>query len=106
MITKEEELKEEYEKFIQTKEGKAWINYWQKIIGSDTGGDFGNYLYDFYPEMISQEWNIMKKTKIISAFPACGKTYAFENLTRMDVKSQTVTVVNLVGWMLLTKYMK
>ena len=53
MITKEEELKEEYEKFIQTKEGKAWINYWQKIIGSDTGGDFGNYLYDFYPEMIS-----------------------------------------------------
>ena len=23
----------------------------------------------------------MKKTKIISAFPACGKTYAFEKLS-------------------------
>ena len=49
----EKELKEEYEKFILTKEGKEWINHWQKIIGSDTGGDFGDYLYDFYPEMIS-----------------------------------------------------
>ena len=37
MITKEKELKEKYEKFIQTKEGKAWINHWQKIVGSDTG---------------------------------------------------------------------
>lgn len=48
----------------------------------------------------------MKKTKIISAFPACGKTYAFEKLKRMDMKFSTVTVVNLVGWMLLIKYMK
>lgn len=53
MTTEEKELKEEYEKFIQTKEGKEWINHWQKIIGSDNGGDFGDYLYDFYPEMIS-----------------------------------------------------
>ena len=53
MTTKEKELKEEYEKFILTKEGKEWINHWQKIIGSDTGGDFGGYLYDFYPEMSS-----------------------------------------------------
>lgn len=52
MTTKEKELKEEYEKFILTK-GKEWINHWQKIIGSDTGRDFGDYLYDFYPEMIS-----------------------------------------------------
>ena len=49
MTTKEKELKEEYEKFILTKEGKEWINHWQKI----TGGEFGDYLYDFYPEMIS-----------------------------------------------------
>lgn len=53
MTTEEKELKEKYEKFIQTKEGKEWINHWQKIIGSDTGGDFGDYLYDYYPEMIS-----------------------------------------------------
>lgn len=53
MTTKEKELKEEYEKFIRTKEGKEWINHWQKIIDSDNGGDFGDYLYDFYPEMIS-----------------------------------------------------
>ena len=53
MTTKEKELKEEYEKFILTKEGKEWINHWQKIIGSDTGGEFGDYLYDFYPEVIS-----------------------------------------------------
>lgn len=51
MTTKEKELKEEYEKFILTKEGKERINHWQKIIGSDTGGR--DYLYDFYPEMIS-----------------------------------------------------
>lgn len=53
MTTEEKELKEKYEKFIQTKEGKEWINHWQKIIGSDTGGDFGDYLYDFYSEMVS-----------------------------------------------------
>lgn len=53
MTTEEKELKEKYEKFIQTKEGKEWIKHWQKIIGSDAGGDFGDYLYDFYSEMIS-----------------------------------------------------
>lgn len=47
MTTKGKELKEEYEKFIQTKEGKEWINRWQKIIR------LWRYLYDFYPEMIS-----------------------------------------------------
>ena len=63
MTTKEKELKEEYEKFILTKEGKEWINHWQKIIGSDTGGDFGDYLYDFYHEMISQEGEYYEENK-------------------------------------------
>lgn len=53
MTIKEKELKEKYEKFIQTKEGKEWVSHWQKITGSDISGDFGDYLYDFYPEMIS-----------------------------------------------------
>ena len=32
---------------------------------------------DFYD---GEESKVLKKTKIISAFPACGKTYAFEKL--------------------------
>ena len=47
-----EVLRPEYEHFIQTERGKKWKHFWQSQIGSDIGGDFGDYLYDFYPEML------------------------------------------------------
>lgn len=53
---KEEELKEEYNKFIVTKEGKEWKDNWRKRVGDDVKlddiGDIGDFLYDFYPEML------------------------------------------------------
>ena len=49
---REEELKVEYENFLKTKEGQEWKEHWKNEIGSDSCGDFGNYLYDFYPEML------------------------------------------------------
>ena len=36
--------------------------------------------------MSLKENNIMKQTKIISAFPACGKTYAFKKLNEKGYK--------------------
>ena len=52
-ICKEREaLKPKYEQFIQTKEGKAWKRFWQTKVGTQNDGDFGDYLYDFYPEML------------------------------------------------------
>lgn len=47
-----EALRPEYEQFIQTEEGKKWKEFWQKEMGSDSCGNFGDYLYDFYPEML------------------------------------------------------
>lgn len=47
-----EALRPEYEHFIQTERGKEWKHFWQSQINSDIGGDFGDYLYDFYPEML------------------------------------------------------
>lgn len=47
-----EVLRPEYKHFIQTEKGKEWEHFWQSQIGSDIGGDFGDYLYDFYPEML------------------------------------------------------
>lgn len=47
-----EALRPEYEHFIQTERGKDWKHFWQSQIGSDIGGDFGDYLYNFYPEML------------------------------------------------------
>ena len=49
---REEELKVEYENFLNTKEGQEWKEHWKNEIGSDSCGDFGDYLYDFYPEML------------------------------------------------------
>lgn len=40
------ELEKEYNEFIQTEEGKRWK------MNSCAGGDFSNYLYDFYPEYL------------------------------------------------------
>ena len=49
---REEELKVEYENFLNTKKGQEWKEHWKNEIGSDSCCDFGNYLYDFYPEML------------------------------------------------------
>ena len=49
---REEELKGEYENFLKTKEGQEWKKHWKNEIDSDSCGDFGDYLYDFYPEML------------------------------------------------------
>ena len=50
MIKSEEELKEEYMRFIRTEEGKKWLDFQHNDMKSD--GDFGDYLYVFYPEML------------------------------------------------------
>lgn len=49
----EEELKTEYMNFIKTDKGKEWLEFWHNSMKSDLAGDFGDYLYDFYPEMLS-----------------------------------------------------
>lgn len=51
----EEELKVEYENFLKTKEGQEWKEKWNKsydFYGMNDAGDFGDFLYDFYPEML------------------------------------------------------
>lgn len=53
---REAKLKVEYENFLKTKEGEEWKEYWVKRYSDsentkDRGG-FGDYLYDFYPEML------------------------------------------------------
>lgn len=45
-------LRQKYEHFIQTKAGQEWKESWIKQTKSDQDGDFGDYLYDFYPEML------------------------------------------------------
>ena len=53
---REEELKIEYENFLNTKEGQEWKEWWAKRYFNSENikevGDFGDYLYDFYPEML------------------------------------------------------
>lgn len=49
-IKSEEVLKDEYMQFIQTEKGKEWLEFCRNNMKSD--GDFGDYLYDFYPEML------------------------------------------------------
>ena len=46
------ELALEYNEFLKTKCGQEWKEHWKNEIGSDSCGDFGDYLYDFYPEML------------------------------------------------------
>ena len=50
-----EALRPEYEHFIQTEKGKEWEHFWQSQIGSDIGGDFGDYLYDFIQKCCSKQ---------------------------------------------------
>ena len=47
-----EALRLKYEQFIQTERGKEWKHFWQSQTGSERSGDFGDYLYDFYPELL------------------------------------------------------
>ena len=53
---REEELKAEYENFLNTKEGQEWKEHWVKRYSNSKdikdAGDFGDYLYDFYTEML------------------------------------------------------
>ena len=44
-------LKEEYDEFIKTDEGKIWKEAWQMKYGIEMG-DFVDFLYDFYPEFL------------------------------------------------------
>ena len=48
----EEDIKYEYMKFIKTDKGKEWLEFWKNNMGSNLAGDFCDYLYDFYPEML------------------------------------------------------
>ena len=53
-MTREERLKElelEYAEFIETDKGKEWLDYC-KSRGNGCTGDCGDYLYDFYPEVL------------------------------------------------------
>ena len=47
-----EAVRPEYKQFIQTEKGKERKHFLQSQIGLEMGGDFGDYLYDFYPEML------------------------------------------------------
>lgn len=49
---REAKLEKEYEAFILTESGKEWRKGWQEQMGSDSCGDFGDYLYDFHTEML------------------------------------------------------
>lgn len=50
-LKREEVLKREYEDFLKTDKGKVWKEAWQMRFGTNMG-DFGDYLYDFYPEFL------------------------------------------------------
>ena len=45
---KMKELEMEYNEFLKTKSGQEWKEHCKY----KNRGDFGNYLYDFYPEML------------------------------------------------------
>lgn len=47
-----EDLKTEYNNFLETKRGQEWVMFWKRETGSERSGDFGDYLYDFHPEML------------------------------------------------------
>lgn len=53
---REEELKVEYENFLNTKEGQEWkedlVKRYSAYDDIKDAGDFGDYLYDFHTEML------------------------------------------------------
>ena len=49
------ELEKEYKQFLETDKGKEWKEDWKKRCNPNdinNAGDFGDYLYDFYTEML------------------------------------------------------
>ena len=56
----EAELEEEYKDFIKTNEGRQWIESWNGRTENIEDVGFGEYLYDFYPEMLLQEMDVTK----------------------------------------------
>lgn len=46
----ENDLLREYKMFIDTEKGKEWMKFQKREMNLD--GDFGDYLYYFYPEML------------------------------------------------------
>lgn len=46
------ELELEYNEFLKTKYGQEWKEHCKNKTGSDLCCVFGNYLYDFYPEIL------------------------------------------------------
>ena len=50
MYMSESDLLREYKIFITTKKGNEWVKFQKEKMNLD--GDFGDYLYDFYPEML------------------------------------------------------
>ena len=46
------ELEQEYKEFIKTDEYKDWIESWKGRTENIEDIGFGEYLYDFYPEML------------------------------------------------------
>lgn len=49
----ENTIKKEYDAFVKTEKGKEWMEECKNNVPSDTtAGNFGDYLYDFYPEML------------------------------------------------------
>ena len=53
---KMKELEIEYNEFLKTKCGQEWKVDWIKRYSNSEdikdAGDFGDYLYDFYPEIL------------------------------------------------------
>jgi len=49
----EEKLFPKYQKFLTTKAGKEWVEHTKKTIPPGNEVDFGDYLYDFYPEYLA-----------------------------------------------------
>ena len=47
-----EDLKVEYNNFIKSKRGREWVMLQKREIDGKRSGDFGDYIYDFYPEML------------------------------------------------------
>lgn len=53
-MTREERLKElelEYKEFVKTDSGKIWLDDCKSRNNGQTG-DCGDYIYDFYPEVL------------------------------------------------------
>lgn len=53
MNMEHEKLKQKYEAFLKTPKGQEWKQEWIARTGSEEDGDFGDYIYDFYPELLS-----------------------------------------------------